>query len=66
MKKDEAEKTVKAATKNGALAKMLVNMFTTEAKETEANTRKTTKTAVNLLSILSPAFLASLTKRFFL
>ena len=63
MKKDETTKAVKARTKNGAFAKMLGNMFTADAKETEATAKKTTKTAVNLLSMLSPAFLASLIKR---
>ena len=63
MKKDETAKAVKAITKNGAFAKMLGNIFTADAKETEATAKKTTKTAVNLLSMLSPAFLAFLIKR---
>ena len=45
---------------------MLGSMFTADAKETEATARKTTKTAVNLLSMLSMAFSAFLRKRFFL
>ena len=66
MKKDETTKHVKAITKNGAFAKMLGNMFTADAKETEATTKKTTKRAVNLFSMLSPAFLAYLIRCFFL
>ena len=66
MKKDETTKTAKAPTKNGAFPRMLVAELTSEAKETEANTKKPAKTAVNLLNTVSPAFLASLIKRFFL
>jgi hypothetical protein len=66
MKKDETMKADKVIAKNGALAMMLGNMFTAEAKETDATVKKTTKIAVNLLSILSQAFLAFLIKLFFL
>ena len=66
MKKDETTKAIKAITKNGAFTKMLGKMFTADAKETDATAKKTMKTAVNLLSMLSPAFLAFLMKRSFL
>jgi hypothetical protein len=65
MKNDETPKAAKARTKNGGLVEMLGNMFTTDAKENEAIARKIMKTAVKLLSMLAPAFLASLIKCFF-
>jgi hypothetical protein len=66
MKKDEPKKAISAKAKNGAFAKMLGNMFTADARETDATAKKTTKTAVNLLSMLSPVFLTFLMKFFFL
>ena len=57
MKKDETAKDAKAIARNDAFAEMLGTIFTIEAKETEATAKKTTKTAVNLLNILSPACL---------
>jgi hypothetical protein len=66
MKKDDATKPARETAKNGAFAKMSGTMFTADAKQTEATARKTTKTAVNLFSMFSTAFLAFLIKRFFL